>query len=130
MDRSLGGIWEQPRQRGNDDQFAQFQGGQDDPLASRSEVVLVGMPDLLDEAMDMQAFEQARELGAGVLRQDAAQTAVAEAADLPLAARQGDEEGAVVGTAQVEAAIAAALLAPGLGQALHLLDTGARIAQV
>src|SRR4051812_36291592 len=95
------GGWEQPRQRGNDDEFTQLQGGQDDLLAGVREVVLVGVPDLLDEAMHVQAFEHARELRAGVAGQDAPQAAVAEAADLPFATSQGGEEGQVLRTEEI-----------------------------
>src|SRR5207244_13292049 len=107
MRRSLGGGWKQARQRGNHDELAQLQGGQDNLLARVGQVVLVGVPDLLDEAMDVQAFEHARELRTGVVRQDAAQAAVAEAADLPFAARQGGEERQVFRAEEVEAAVTA-----------------------
>src|SRR5437868_14950567 len=100
---SSGGGWEQPSQRGNDDEFAQFQGSQDNLLTRVGEVVLVGVPDLLEEAMDMQAIEQARELRTGVGGQDPPQTAVAEAADLPFAACQSREEGQVFRPEEVEA---------------------------
>src|SRR3954451_13745637 len=112
---SSGGGWEQPSQRGNDDELAQLQGGQDGLLAGVREVVLVSVPHLLDEAMDVQAFEQARELRTGVLRQDVAQTAVAEAADLPFAAGQGEEKSEVVRAEQIEAAITPVVLAARLG---------------
>ena len=81
----------------NDDQFAQLEGGEDDLLPGARQVVLVSVPNLLDEATHVQAFEQVRQLGTGVLRQNPPQARVAEAADLPFAARQGGEEGQVVG---------------------------------
>src|SRR5438876_10854479 len=104
MVRSLSSGWQQPRQRGNDDEFAQLQGGQDNPLAGLGQIVLVGVSNRLDEAMHVQAFEQARELRPGVVRQDAPQATVAEAAELPCATRQGEEESEVVGAEQLAAA--------------------------
>jgi len=129
MRRSSGGG-EQPCQRWNDDKFAQLQGRHDDLLAGVSQIVLVGVPDLLDEAMRVQAFEHTRELRTGIGRQDAPQAAVAEAADLPLAARQGREEGEIVGAAQVEAAIPAVVQASRFRQTLDLRDAGGRVGQV
>jgi hypothetical protein len=56
MGRSLGRSGKQPRQRGNDHEFTQFQGGYDDVLPGVGQVVCVRALDLLDEAMRVQAF--------------------------------------------------------------------------
>src|SRR5438874_3960477 len=117
MRTRLGRSGKQPSQRWDHDECAQLQGAHNDLLASLGEVVLVGVSDLLDQAMDMQALEQARELGTGVVWQDPLQVSVAEAADLPFAARQGDEEGEVVGAEQIEAAITPVVLT---GRLRHL----------
>src|SRR2546429_7984152 len=130
MRTSLGCGWEEPSQRWNNDECAQLQGGQDDLLASVGQIILVGMPDLLDKAMHVQAFEQARELRTGVVRQDPPQAGAAEATDLPFAARQSGKEGEVGGAAQVEAAITAVVLADRLRQLRDLLDACGRGAQV
>ncbi len=129
MRRSSGGG-EQPRQGWNDDEFAQLQGGHDDVLPRVGQIVRVGAADLLDEAMRVQAFEHTRELRTGVGRQDAPQGGVAEAVDLPLAARQGGEKGQVVGAAQVEATITAVVQAGRLRQLVDLLDACGRIGQI
>ncbi len=49
----------------DNDQFAQLHSGGDDLLSKPGQVVLVRAADFLDQPMQAQAFEQARDLGAG-----------------------------------------------------------------
>src|SRR5437764_4402323 len=130
MRTSLERGWEQPSQRWDHDELAQLQGGHDDLLAGLGQVVLVGVPDLLDEAMHVQPFEQARQRRTGIVRQDPPQAGVAEATDLPFATRQGGEEGEVRGAEEVEAAITARVVAGRLCHLFDPLDACGRVAQV
>src|SRR5713226_2347895 len=111
MRRRLGHGWEESGESWDHDEFAQLQSGEDNLLTSLGEVVLVGVADFFDQAMRVQPFEQARYMGARAVGQDSAQARVAETADGPFAARQGEEEGDVSGIEQVEAAVAPILLA-------------------
>jgi hypothetical protein len=49
---------------GNEDKVSEFEAGGEDLLAEDGEVVLVIVGDFLDEAMQAQAFEKARDLAA------------------------------------------------------------------
>jgi hypothetical protein len=58
---------------GDDHKLAKFESSADHLYAERSDVVLVRVADLFDEAMRSESFEQARHLAAAALRQMAAQ---------------------------------------------------------
>ena len=49
---------------GNKDQISEFEAGGEDLLAEDREIVLVIVGDFLDQAMQAQAFEEARDLAA------------------------------------------------------------------
>lgn len=55
--------------------------GDDGALAEFCEIVLVGSPDLLDEAMSAQALEQAGDLRCGAMRKVLSQVGGAQAGD-------------------------------------------------
>jgi hypothetical protein len=50
-------------ERGDDDEFAELQGGGRDSATEHSQVVLVAMTDLLDESVGAQVFESPRQMG-------------------------------------------------------------------
>ena len=49
----------------DNDQFAQLDSGGDDLLSKPGQVVLVRAADFLDQSVQAQAFEQARDVGGG-----------------------------------------------------------------
>ena len=110
--------------------MAQLQGGQGDVPAGLGQVVLVGAPDLLDQAMQVQPLKQSGDLRARAVGEDTTQAGVAKSADLPFAPHEGDEEFEVVGVEQVEAPVTPLLLANRLGQPLDLLDRRRGVGQV
>lgn len=110
--------------------MAQLQGGQGDASAGLGQVILVGVADLLDQAIQVQAFEQPGHLWPRAVAQDAAQSGDAEADDLPFAPHKCEEQLEVVGVEQVEALVTSLLQADGICQPLHLLDTGRGVVQV
>ena len=90
-------------------------------------MVLVGLADLLDQAMYPEAFEQARNLPAVEMRQEAAQRFVLQPTDVELAAQDGLKQGVIVGVEEVEAGIGTAFLGDGLGEFIQLVPPVARI---
>src|SRR3990172_2786048 len=122
--------WKGCCQGRNDNKVAQLQGGQDDAAAGVGQVILVGVADLLGQTVQVQSFEKSRHLRPRAVGQDAAQTGVAKATNVPLAPRQGDEEVEILGLEQVEATIAPLLLANGLTQPLCLGNPGRGASEV
>ena len=112
---------------GNDDEFPEFESGGDDVFAEGGCVVLVGVADLVDEAVGAEPFQEAGYLTAVQFRQIAAACFVLESADVEFAANDGAEQGFVVGVEQVETGIAAAFLFGGWGEFIELVPPGARI---
>ena len=88
-------------ERGQDDFVAQTERARGDGLAQACQVVLVGAADLLDQAVQPQALEDARDLSAG-LAEALLQIAVAQAADGEFAFDDGLEQGQVVVAKEVE----------------------------
>ncbi len=68
----------------------------------------------LDQAMQTEAFEQARNLAAVEMGQEPAQRLVLQAADVELTAEDGLKQGVVIGVKEVEARIGAAFFCNGL----------------
>ena len=93
---------------GDDDKLAQLQAGGDHVLAELSQVVLVGMADLSDQAVEAQAFEQTRDLAAVFIGQESAQGFVLHAADVELSTGNGAEQGVIVRVEEIEPSIGAA----------------------
>ena len=56
-------------QLGNDDEFPELQPGDNNVLAELRQVVLVRAAYFLDEAVDTEAFQEARDLAAGLVLQ-------------------------------------------------------------
>lgn len=89
----------------NENEFSDLQAGSDDLLAEARQIVLVGVADLLNQAMDAQALQQARDLSAVLLRQVAAERLVLQSADVEFAASDDAEQCVVVRVEQVEAPV-------------------------
>jgi len=78
-------------------------------FAELSQVVLIAVCDLSNEAMQAQAFEQSGHLAAALARQEPAQGLVL-AADVELAAGDGAQQSIVARVKEVEAGLRAALM--------------------
>jgi hypothetical protein len=64
----------------------------DDIFAELRQVVLVGVADLLEEAMEAESLQQARDLAAVPAGEKSAQILILEATDIELAARDGAQQ--------------------------------------
>ncbi len=108
---------------GNDDEFSQLQARRDHGLAESSEVVLIGVTDLLDEAVNTEALEQPGHLAATSVGQESAQDFVLHAADVELASRDGAEQGFLIGVEEIESGVGAALVLHRLRELVEFIAT-------
>ena len=88
-----------------DDRFAEFEGGRNNPSANVGEVILVAVADFFDQAMRTQSFEQLRSLSGCERREVGTQVAGAKAAGGPLAPCEGEEQVIVTLEQEVEAPV-------------------------
>src|SRR3989304_993452 len=91
---------------GDDDQFAELEGGHGNRPPQGCEVVLVAAADLLEGAGGAQPLQAAREAPSGALRQVGPELAGLEAADGPLPPDQREEQGEVFAGEEIEPAVA------------------------
>lgn len=87
----------------DDDELAQAEGRGDDAFAQAGQIVLVGTADLLDEPVRAQALKHATHLSSRETRETTTHVSVLEAAEVELAAGQGQEEFQVLAVQQVKA---------------------------
>lgn len=91
------------------------------------EVIRVAMPDLLDEPMGTQAFEEMREAAWGEVGQMPAQIRAPETADRPFPAGEGKEKLMVMGGQEVKPSIGASVLLRGLSDLIDGFQAGAGV---
>ena len=111
----------------DDDEFPQLESGGDYGFAESSQVVLVGVADLFDEAVNAEALEQSRHLPTVFLGEVAAQGFILHAADVELATCYGAEQGFIVGVEQIEAGVGSAFVLDRLRELVELVASVAGI---
>lgn len=87
----------------NDDEFFEFEPHRDYLYAEFSKIVFVGSADFSDETMNMESFDRAGDLSAGLSLELAPQVLVLKAADGELSACYGLEEELVFIIKEIEA---------------------------
>lgn len=102
-------------------EFLEFETERHDLLAEGGEIVLVGLADLLDQAVDPEAFQQAGNLSTGLAFQATSQISALEAANVELATEKGLEQFLVVLVKEVEAAVGAAVFFQGARDLVELI---------
>ena len=93
----------------DDNEFPEFQSGGDNLFAERRDVVLVSVPDFLDEAVGSQPLQDARCLPAIEVGQMAPEGFVPQTADIELAANDGSQQVFILLIEEVEPGVAATL---------------------
>lgn len=88
-----------------------------------------GRFDVLDEPVHAQALDHSGDLGSGAVGQQGAEVSDLEAADVELAADDGEQELGVEGVEEVEPLVAAVGVVDGLGQPLELLAAGGGVVE-
>jgi hypothetical protein len=76
------------RELGNDVEHLQFEPESEDLFAQRGDIVLVGCPDLADQAVNAQPLQKPGHLAGGFVEKMVAKILALEAADVELAAEE------------------------------------------
>ena len=94
-------------ERREDDGLADVEHGSEDTSSELGEIVLIAMPDLLDQSMGTQALEQVGGTRGGELGEMASEVSRAKAADTPFSTRHREEEAVIVVEKEIESTVGA-----------------------
>ena len=113
-------VSQHPTEGRDHEQFSGFQGGLDNSLAEFGEVVFVCSSDLFDKAMRPKPFEHTRYLMCGFAGKVFFDSAIAKAIDVKFAPDHRFKQVQIVTVKEVEAAIAATVVADGLSNLFNV----------
>ena len=98
-------------------------------FAQARQVIAIGMPHFLGQAVQAQAFEKTRDLPAGFLPRMSAQAFVLESTQVELTSGQGLDQALIGGGEEVQSGIRPFVFPHRFAHLLQAVDPGARIVQ-
>jgi len=111
----------------NDDEFFEFQPHCDYLYAELCKIVFVGVADFSDETVNMESFDRAGDLGAGLSLEIVSQVLVLKATDAELSACYGLEKELVVIVKEIEAFVGTIMVDHCSGDLIQFFYPGAWI---
>jgi hypothetical protein len=127
MDKIFGSGNRYSPERRDYKQFSDLQGRHHDSMAEFRQVVFVGFPNLLDQAMGTKAFEHSSDLLACFADEVFLNSAIAQTADIEFAPYHGLEQIQILAVEQVEAANASPLIVDGSRHLFEIFGGRSRI---
>jgi len=115
MDKIFGSVSQYPSKRRDYKQFSGFQCGRDNSLAEFCQIVFIGSSDLFDKTVYPKTLDHASDLMCRFADKMFSQPAVTHTADVEFAACNGIEQIQIIAVKKIEASIASAVVADGLG---------------
>jgi len=116
-----------PSERGDHEQFSGFQSGRDNSLTKSGQIVFICSSDFFDKSVHMKPFEHTRYLMGGFADKVFSDSAVTKAADVEFAPNNRFKQVQIVAVKEVEAAIAATIVADRLSNLFDVFLRGAGV---
>jgi len=121
MVRSLSRLSDFSSESRNDEHLSHFEGQHGNAPSQGGEVVLIGLPRLLEDAVFAQSLDHARHLAAGIAGQHSAEVAVTEPVDVEFTTNDAAEQVEVIAMEEIEASISSIVVASGPADPVEVL---------
>ena len=110
-----------------DDEIFEFAGERGRTQSEGAEAIAIGSRDFLDHAVESQAFDESGELAAAFAREVAPKVFVGKASNGELSAKEGLEQGPIVGQEEVKPSVAALAGLNGLSDTVERSQIHGRV---